>query len=98
MAKHELAITGGGMSPFQANACGLPCIVFASETFEIPVGLALERMGGSVFGGYHTEMNLSVMDYELPIASMSRAGMAAIDLSGCKRVAELLSSIAGEAA
>lgn len=96
MARHGLAITGGGMTPFQANAMGLPCIVIANEIFEIPVGRALARMGGSVFAGFHADMDLSVLDRPLPVASMSQAGMQAIDLHGCDRVTAALAALAEE--
>lgn len=86
MARHDLAITGGGMTPFQANAVGLPCIVVANEVFEVPVGRMLERLGGSVFAGFHEDMDLSVLDRPLPMTVMSQAGMDAIDLRGCERV------------
>lgn len=93
MAKHELAITGGGMTPFQANAIGLPCVVIANELFEIPVGKALEQLGGCVFAGFHADMNWAVLSHTLPISEMSQAGMDAIDLQGCCRVANELISL-----
>lgn len=94
MANHELAITGGGMTPFQANSIGLPCVVIASESFEIPVGRALERLGSSVFAGHHTEMDLSSLDSGLPLTAMSQAGIDAIDLRGIDRVVTALVELA----
>jgi spore coat polysaccharide biosynthesis predicted glycosyltransferase SpsG len=93
MARHELAITGGGMTPFEANAAGLPCIVVANEIFEIPVGRALERLGGSVFAGHHQALDLSVFDRELPLESMSRCGMERIGLGGTARVLNALEAL-----
>lgn len=87
MARHDLAITGGGITPFEANAAGLPCIVVANETFEIPVGQALEQMGGAVFAGFRDAPDFSVLDRILPIEAMSRAGMERIGLDGLERVA-----------
>lgn len=90
--EYDLAITGGGMTPFEANASGLPCIVVASEPFEVPIGLELARLGGAVFAGYHTEMDESVLMRSLPVEAMSRAGMTQIGLDGTDRVIrELLS-------
>jgi len=94
MARHALAITGGGMTPFEANAVGLPCIVIANESFEIPVGKALERFGGCVFAGLHTSMDLSSLDRDLPVEAMSHAGLAAVDLGGCHRVVDALLALA----
>ncbi|NBX33612.1 MAG: glycosyl transferase, partial [Planctomycetes bacterium] len=71
-AAHDLAITGGGITPFEANASGLPCIVIASELFEIPVGKALQKLGGSTYAGYHGDMRLPSLD-ALPLEQMSAA-------------------------
>lgn len=90
-AQHDLAITGGGITPFEANASGLPCIVVANETFEIPVAQELVRLGGSVFAGHHAAIDEQVLLRDLPLAQMSEAGMAHIDLEGAARVvAELV--------
>ena len=90
MSRYDLAITGGGITPFEANAAGLPCVVIANEPFEVPVGRALERLGGSVFAGYHPEMSLAVLAEALPVEAMSRAGMAQIGLQGTNRVIQAL--------
>lgn len=91
-ANHDLAITGGGITPFEANASGLPCIVIASEPFEVPVAQELARRGGSVFAGYHTEIDISVFERPLPIQNMSAAGLRNIRFDGTERiVAELVS-------
>lgn len=87
MARHDIAITGGGMTPFEANAAGLPCLVVANELFEIPVGYALERMGGCRFLGHHASINASVFDEPIDIAGMSKRAMAGVDLEGVQRVA-----------
>ena len=87
MACHDLAVTGGGMTPFEANAAGLPCLVVANEVFEIPVGKALEGMGGCRFVGHHESINASVFDEPLDIAGMSERAMAAVGLEGVQRVA-----------
>lgn len=87
MARHDLAITGGGMTPFEANAGGLPCLIVANEYFEIPVGQALERMGGGRFIGHHTEIDESVFHSSIDIAGMSMRAMASVGLDGVKRVA-----------
>jgi len=89
---YDLAITGGGITPFEANAAGLPCIVVANEPFEIPVGKALERMGGAVFAGFHEDIDVSHFARELPIAEMSRAAMENIDLNGSRRVVHAIMS------
>ncbi len=90
---HDLAITGGGITPFEANASGLPCIVIANEDFEIPVGKGLVRLGGAVFAGYHTEIDERLLGAELPIQHMSEAAMARIDLQGAFRVVDEIEAL-----
>jgi len=91
--RHEVAITGGGMTPFEAAACGLPCIVVANEDFEVPVGRALAAFGGAVFAGHHAALDESVFARELPVDEMSRAALQRIDLEGVRRVVEAVRSL-----
>ena len=93
MALHDLAITGGGMTPFEANAGGLPCIVVANEYFEVPVGMALQRMGGCLFAGHHESIDESVFRQDIPVRDMSRLAMEHIGLDGVQRVATALEEL-----
>lgn len=93
MAHHDLAITGGGITPFEANAAGLPCIVIANEDFEVPVGLALQAMGGCRFAGHHAALDTTVFQRDLPIRDMSRMAMENIGLEGTRRVVEALEGL-----
>ena len=90
---HALAITGGGITPFEANASGLPCIVIANEDFEIPVGKGLASLGGSVFAGHYSAIDEDMFACELPIQKMSKAAMAHIDLQGAARVADEIEAL-----
>ena len=92
-AAHDLAVTGGGITPFEANASGLPCIVIACEMFEIPVGKALQELGGSMYAGYHENMHLSLPD-GLPLDQMSKSGIRNIGLDGTARVVAALTELA----
>ena len=85
-SKHDLAITGGGITPFEANASGLPCIVIANELFEIPIGEELQRQGGAIFAGHHEALHLPLFNTDLPLEQMSLAGMSSIGLEGTSRV------------
>ena len=85
-SRHDLAITGGGMTPFEANASGLPCIIIANEIFEIPNARLLSEIGSSVFAGYHKDINTDFFKMELDIEKMSIAGMDAIKLNGAENV------------
>jgi len=83
---HALAITGGGITPFEANAAGMPCIIIANEDFEVPVGEGLARLGGAVFAGHHSRIDARKLTTPLPISVMSQAAMQALDLQGVGRV------------
>jgi len=83
---HDLAITGGGITPFEANASGLPCVVISNELFEIPVGMALQKLGGSLFAGHHGSLAVPLFRADLPLEQMSQAGMRNIGLQGTQRV------------
>ena len=83
---HDLAITGGGITPFEANASGLPCLVIANELFEIPVGMELARLGGSIFVAHHELITSSLFTTNVPIEQLSQAGMRNIGLQGTQRV------------
>ena len=75
--KYDLAVTGGGITPFEANASGLPCLIVANEYFEIPNGEFLQEIGSSKFIGHYTKIADQVISNinELDISSMSRLGM-----------------------
>lgn len=92
---HDLAITGGGITPFEANASGLPCIVIANEVFEFPVGAALQKLGGSLFRGHHESLTLPLLPPDLPLESMSEAGMRNIGLQGTQRVVDAILELVG---
>jgi spore coat polysaccharide biosynthesis predicted glycosyltransferase SpsG len=82
----DLAITGGGVTPFEANASGLPCIVVANEDFEVPVGKYLEKQGGAVFAGHHSKLLLDVFKRELDITTMSRKGLETFSTQGANNI------------
>lgn len=92
-AQFDLAITAGGITPFEANASGLPCVVIAAEFFEIPLAQELARLGGSVFAGHHSQLQEAVLSRDLPVEAMSRAGIAGIGLKGASRVVSELMSL-----
>jgi spore coat polysaccharide biosynthesis predicted glycosyltransferase SpsG len=94
MHRHDLAITGGGITPFEACAAGLPCVVIANELFEVAVGHALERLGAAFFAGHQSEFDLSALDREIPLRVMSETAMAKVDLGGLGRVSDLLERLA----
>jgi spore coat polysaccharide biosynthesis predicted glycosyltransferase SpsG len=85
---HSLAITGGGITPFEANASGMPCVLIANEDFEVPVCQGLAALGGAIFAGHHTAIDESFLSEDLPVLKMSAAALQHIDLKGAERVAD----------
>jgi spore coat polysaccharide biosynthesis predicted glycosyltransferase SpsG len=85
-ALHDLAITGGGVTPFEANASGLPCIIVANEPHEIEIGQYLAGCGSSLFAGYYRNLDESVFDTEPPLEKMSQLGMEIIGTDGAAAV------------
>ncbi len=85
--EYDLAITGGGVTGFEANASGLPCLIIASELHEIDNGRYLASFGGARFAGYYKNMKESVFDLEeIDISSMSINGMNAFQLNGLENI------------
>lgn len=88
--RYDLAITGGGVTPFEANASGLPCLVIANEFFEIPNGQFLEKIGSSQFLGHHENINEIVFEnlQNLNLEYMSKKGMNSINTDAVKQIYE----------
>lgn len=89
-AQFDLAVTGGGVTAFEAAASGLPCLVVANELHEIQIGRHLEKLGCAVFAGYYQEMDLSRIGEFTDIEKMSRMGMERIALNGAERICEII--------
>jgi len=92
---HDLVITGGGITPVEAAASGLPSITIASEVFEIAVGHTLQNLKVTSFIGYHRAIDWSSLNsklLELPIEIMSQAGLECVDLKGRDRVINIIKS------
>jgi len=90
---HDVAVTGGGITPFEANASGLPCIVVANEDFEEPVGRELARLGGAVYAGHHSAIDEAVFGCPPLVADMSAAALASVTLEGARRVIEEIAAL-----
>lgn len=82
----QIAITSGGTTPFQANAMGLPCIVIATESFEVEVGKYLEKLGCNIYGGYKKDLNIDSIKFQFPVEKYSRNALDKVDSKGIERV------------
>jgi spore coat polysaccharide biosynthesis predicted glycosyltransferase SpsG len=90
-ARHDLAITAGGVTPFEANAAGLPCVIIAAEPWEERAGRLLAGLGGCRYAGSRHAIDFGALDEALPVERMSAAALAAVPADGADRVAaELL--------
>ena len=85
-ALHDVAVTGGGMTAFEAAASGLPTMVVANESWEVAHGRYLEQLGCSIFVGPYSDMNLGRLEGPFDVQRMSKAGLEAVDVDGVHRV------------
>lgn len=83
---YDLAITGGGLTAFEAAAAGLPTLTVANEPWEVAHCRHLQAIGCSVFAGRHDEMDLRLLDTPLDIAGMSQAALYGVGIDGVVRV------------
>lgn len=90
MEPFDLAVTGGGVTAFEAAASGLPCVMIANEPHEIQIGRYLEKSGCAVFAGYYQEMNLEKIKEITDLPSMSRRGMETAGTAGAGRICEIM--------
>ncbi|HBV84731.1 MAG TPA: hypothetical protein DEB74_18410 [Lachnospiraceae bacterium] len=85
--EYDIAITGGGVTCFEANASGLPCIIVANEIHEIEIGKYLASFGGAIFAGYYKDVEKKDIDIsEVDIVEMSKAALQAIPLNGMENI------------
>ncbi len=85
--RHDLAVTGGGLTAFEAASTGLPVVVIANEPHEVVTGRRLEELGCARFAGYRTEIDETAVLAPLDdISRMSAAGMCRIPADGVRRV------------
>ena len=86
LAAHDVAVTGGGITAFEACSSGLPTIIVANEHFEVPVGRYLADLGCARFAGHYSSADWDVLRSTLPIEAMSAAGLAQVPADGVDRV------------
>ncbi len=86
--KYDLAITGGGITPFEANASGLPCLIIANELFEIQNGKYLESINSSKFLGYYKNINIDILKniFSLNIADLSENGLLYLKTTAVEKI------------
>lgn len=90
---HDLAITGGGITPFEANASGLPCIIVANELHEIEIGQYLSEVGSSAFAGYYQVLDENIFRMELNLEAMSKSGLEKIRTDGVENIFKVIKAL-----
>lgn len=89
MYRYDLAITGGGITPYEANASGLPCLMVSSEDHESSGCRYLDSIGSSCYLGsmdcIDAEIIKETLD-KIDIEKMSKLGMEKIGTSGAETV------------
>lgn len=86
--KYDLSITGGGITPYEANASGLPCLIIANEIFEIPNAKYLQSIGSSIFLGFHENINESFFNEleKINLSQMSQKGLSTIAVGAIEKI------------
>jgi len=89
-SRHNLAVTGGGITAFEAAASGLAVIALANEGFEVPVARHLESLGAARYAGHHAALDPNAFGDLPDVARLSAAGLAHVPLHGVERVYQAL--------
>lgn len=87
---YDVAITGGGLTAFEAAVAGLPTLTVANELHEIGHCHYLQSLGCSIFAGYREQADFRLLDKITDIQKMSREGMSQLTLSGTENICQLL--------
>ncbi len=85
-SRHDVAVTGGGITAFEAAASGLPTFTIANELHEIAHCQYLERLGCSKYLGYRDQADPLALDCLLSISGMSSRGMDQVALDGAANI------------
>jgi len=93
LADHDLAITGGGLTAFEAAVLGVPTAIVANEPWEVEHAKYLQSLGCSVFAGMHDQITLDVLDKVMDFESMSNAALNSFMPDGAIRVVESLRNL-----
>jgi spore coat polysaccharide biosynthesis predicted glycosyltransferase SpsG len=84
-SRHDLAVTAGGLTAFEAAAAGLPTLTIANELHEVGHCHYLERLGCSIYTGYRDSAELSRLD-DIDVPAMSARGMQSISTEGAENI------------
>ena len=98
LARHDIAITGGGMTLLELSKLGIPSIIICTEKFETETASLLSKSGFGINLGYYEKLSNQkiknaisrlIQDYKLR-TEMNSIGPKIIDGNGTKRVCKLI--------
>lgn len=89
LSTHDVAITGGGLTAFEAAAMGLPTFTIANELHEICHCEYLQSLGCSRYLGYREQASMKRYEYSSDIVQMSEAGLQ-IKLRAEEKISDIL--------
>lgn len=97
-ASCDLAILGGGISIYEAAACGLPMVVTALADNQLRQCDAWEKLGAAIFLGRVSDLTSELLGDRVAgliadrprRAQMTRVGRSAVDGQGARRLADHL--------
>ena len=101
MSKHDMAITGGGVTLLELCSLGIPSLVVSGAPFENETALMLQRKGFGISLGYGeklSERKISAVTKRLLAdyskrKSMNKIGRSLIDGRGVQRIASVIEKI-----
>jgi len=104
MRKHDIAITGGGMTLLELSCVGVPSIVVCGEQFENETAKLLQKNGFGINLGFNPNLSKKkifyatkklLADFELR-KNMSNSGKKLVDGKGANRVAKIITNLGGK--
>lgn len=90
-SRYDIAITGGGVTPFEAAAAGLPCVIVANEPHEKIFAQFLEKKGCAIFVGDYSSLSsqsLAQAFSQIELPQMSLKGQEQLHTGGASLVME----------
>ena len=100
MSKHDIAITGGGMTLLELSYLGIPSIIICGENFENETATLMQKKGFGINLGYNSKLsenkitsitNELITNYNIR-KRMNTHGKRIVDGKGLRRVSKVIMS------
>ena len=101
MSKHDIAITGGGMTMLELSYLGIPSIIICGENFENETATLMKKMGFGINLGYNPKLSekqiasstSELINNYITRKNMNTHGKKIIDGKGARRVSKVIMSL-----